>query len=84
MDIRFIEQEVPHSGRGIIIDPHKAKQKSKICPGVTPPDILLQGSGGDRRRGKKWEGRTDDVTDIGKGSEIEYLEFSTPYFIPIY
>ena len=33
VDIKFIEPEVPHIGRGTIIDPHAAKQKSKTCPG---------------------------------------------------
>ena len=28
--------------------------------------------------------RENDVTDRGKGSEVKYLEFSTPYFIPMY
>ena len=58
VNIRFIESEFPHSGRGTIIDPHTAKQKSKICPGVTPPNLQLQGSGGYRRRGNK-TGRED-------------------------
>ena len=30
------------------------------------------------------EERTDDLTDRGKGSEVEYLEFEMPYFIPMY
>ena len=36
VDIRFLEPEVPHSDRGTIVDSHTAKQKSKVCPGVTP------------------------------------------------
>ena len=39
VDIKFIEPEVTHSERGIIIDPHTAEQKSKNCPGVTPQDL---------------------------------------------
>ena len=40
VDIRFIEPEAPYSGRGTIFaDPHTARQKSKICPWVTPPDL---------------------------------------------
>ena len=34
--------------------------------------------------GREREERTDDVMDRIKGSEVEYLEFSTPYFIPMY
>ena len=52
VDIKSIESEVPHSERGTIIDPHGAKQKSKMCPGIAPPDIPLQGSGDYRESGK--------------------------------
>ena len=50
----------------------------KYHPG--PP---LQGgeeTGGEER---EWERRRDDVTDRGKGPDVEYLEFSTPHFIPM-
>ena len=66
--IKFIEPEVRYSGRGTIIDPNTAKQKSKIFPetGVTLLDLPLQGSGGKSGEGRKWEERIDDVTDKGK------------------
>ena len=34
--------------------------------------------------GREREGRTYDVTDEGKGSEMENLKFSTPYLLTIY
>ena len=49
VDIRLIEPEVSHSGRGTIIDAHTTKQKAKIYPRVTRPDLPLQGSGGNQR-----------------------------------
>ena len=45
-----IGPEVPHRRRGTIIDPHTAKQKSKICPGVTLQDLPFQGSGSQKER----------------------------------
>ena len=65
VDIKAIEPEVPHIGRGTIIDPHTAKQKSKFCPGETPLDFQLQGRDV-TGEGREWEERTDDVTDRGK------------------
>ena len=82
MDIELKEPEVPDSEIGTIMDPHTTKQQSKICPGVTPLDLPLQGNRGNKRRGKEMERKADDVTDRGKGSEMGYLEFTTPYFIP--
>ena len=66
MDTKFLEPEVPYIGRGTVIDFHTPKQKSKHCPGVTLPDLPLQGvevTGGEER---DREARTDDVTDGGK------------------
>ena len=73
VDIQSIEPEVPY-GRGTIIAPQTAKQTSNICPGVTEEE------------GMECEKKTDDVglTNRRKGSEVEYLEFSAPYFIPVH
>ena len=45
---------------------YTAKQKSKICPGVAPPDLPHQGVGVTGGEGRGREERTDDVTDGGK------------------
>ena len=78
MDIKFIEPEVPYSGRGTIIDLHTAKQKSKNCPGVHRIScfrgVEVIGGGG-----RKCEEKTDDVMDRGKESEVEYRKFSMPH-----
>ena len=58
VDLEFMESEFRHSERGTIIDPHTAKQKSKMRPEVTPQYLLLQETGGDRRREKRM-GRED-------------------------
>ena len=86
VDIQSIEPEDPHRGRGTINDPHTAKQKSKTCPGQLPRISRFKGSGGNRGRGKGvgWKNRRDGVTNRRKGSKVEYLEFSTPFFIHMY
>ena len=76
-----IEPEVPHSGRGIT-DPHTAKQKSTIAPGITPPDYPLHAGEWRKQEDRERDGREDrhDVTDRKKGSEVEYLKFSSHIF----
>ena len=50
-------------------------------------DLPFKGVEMTEEEGREREGRTvwtDDVMDGGKGSEMEYLKFSTPYFLTIY
>ena len=81
VDIKFIEPEVLHGGRGTIVGPHTAKQKSKICPRVTPPDLPLQGSWGNRRRGKRTWRKDRWCNEQGNGSEMKYLSFQRLFFL---
>ena len=48
------------------------------------PDLPLKGLEVTEEEGSDCEGRADDVTDGEKGSEMEYLNYSTPYFLTIY
>ena len=84
MDIVEVQFVVSHRGRGSTYC-HTAKQKSKICPGTKHSRIFCFGGvEATEEEVRECEERTDGVTDGRKRSEVEYLEFSTPYFIPIH
>ena len=60
------------------------KQKSKICPGVKPPDLPLQGVESNRRqrrRGRDCEERTDGVTDREKDQKWIISNFQRLIFL---
>ena len=64
------------------INPHTAKQKSKICPGVKhPPDLPLRGVWVTGGEGRNREERTYDVTDGGKDQKWIISNFQRLIFL---